>query len=165
MTETASHIALKSIFDTEFQVLGDTSIRTTEQEALRLKGSITNHQWLETNDVVEILSDSTFRWRGRIDFVINTGGVKVSPEEVEKKIIQLNKDVDPFITYLESPELGQQIVLVTTQPNKPIDLSNLNRYEKPKMIYYLPAFAFTNNQKIDRIKTRKLLLASLKNSD
>lgn len=36
-----------------------------------------------TNDVVELLSPTTFRWLGRADNVINSGGVKVQAEKVE----------------------------------------------------------------------------------
>ena len=41
---------------------------------------------LVTNDVVELVSESEFRWLGRYDNVINSGGIKLHPEEMEKRL-------------------------------------------------------------------------------
>ena len=43
-------------------------------------------EWVETNDLAELQPDGSFRWLGRWDTVINTGGVKVQVEQVESAL-------------------------------------------------------------------------------
>ncbi|WP_332912306.1 hypothetical protein [Algoriphagus boritolerans] len=40
---------------------------------------------IQTNDLVELTSETSFKWQGRVDFVINSGGVKFHPELLEKQ--------------------------------------------------------------------------------
>ena len=58
MTETISHFALKSLNGSErsdyFKVIGDNKISINGNRCLMVKGSITDDQWIETNDVVEL---------------------------------------------------------------------------------------------------------------
>ena len=58
MTETASHIALKPINGPNrsdwFKVVGDNTIARDKRGCLKIKGSLTNHQWLTTNDLAEV---------------------------------------------------------------------------------------------------------------
>lgn len=46
---------------------------------------------LVTNDIVELKGEDSFRWLGRYDNAINTGGLKVIPELMEKSIAPLMK--------------------------------------------------------------------------
>src|SRR5690606_21206453 len=39
-----------------------------------------------TNDVVQLISPSEFLWLGRYDNIINSGGIKLIPEQIEKKL-------------------------------------------------------------------------------
>ena len=41
-----------------------------------------------TNDLVELQDDQSFVLKGRIDNVINSGGFKLMPEEIEQKLSQ-----------------------------------------------------------------------------
>jgi O-succinylbenzoic acid--CoA ligase len=50
------------------------------------KLSIDNHPVIKTNDVVEIIDSKRFRWLGRKDEVINTGGIKVFAHQIESKL-------------------------------------------------------------------------------
>lgn len=111
MTETASHVALKKIgVQSEFTALEGITFSVDKHERLVIHGARVPHSPLKTNDVVQLLSDKTFIWLGRYDHVINSGGVKIIAEELEKVIAtQLRK---PFYISKEThPELGETPVL------------------------------------------------------
>ena len=46
-----------------------------------------------TNDMVKLISHSEFEWLGRFDNIINSGGFKVFPESVERKIKNISKEI------------------------------------------------------------------------
>jgi O-succinylbenzoic acid--CoA ligase len=175
MTETVSHIALRKLTPPDaspyFKVLGDTQIGTNERGCLRIKGAITGQEWLNTNDLVEIADEKHFRWLGRYDFVINSGGVKVSPETVEAVlepiVHSLGFNGRLLISSLPDEKLGERIVLLLEGDSPGENFKarllaeakqQLVPYHAPKEVYYLSAFAQTNNGKIQRRKTQDLLL-------
>ena len=86
MTETVSHIALRKLSNDAvskyFKCMNGIEIKTNENQCLVIKSAITNHQEVETKDVVELKNLKEFRWLGRLDNLINSGGVKIIPEEV-----------------------------------------------------------------------------------
>ena len=93
MTETLSHVAIRKINGENrsaiFDALPGISFQIDDRQCLIihvpfLKGEIV------TNDVVELLNSHQFIWKGRADFVVNSGGVKLFPEEIEKKIFAIS---------------------------------------------------------------------------
>ncbi|MEQ8470424.1 MAG: AMP-binding protein [Marinoscillum sp.] len=155
MTETASHIALRNISNGEqsFTTLGDVKIDMDDRDCLKIKGTVTNHRWLQTNDVVKIIDQSRFEWIGRADFVINSGGIKIHPEMIEASLESQIK-LPFFVAGLKDDRLGERLVLlVESDKELMIDFSRLGTYEKPKEIIFLPNFSFTPTGKLDRKKT------------
>lgn len=161
MTETISHIALRRIDSSLFTTTGDTEVRADQDGALSFRGTITDHQWLNTNDIGEVLTNHSFHWMGRKDFVINTGGVKVHPEKIEQKLSGSIRGKF-MITSLPDPLFGEKVVLVMEdKQSSSLDFSILDKYEIPKAIFYERQLYQTESGKIDRMKTRKSLIASL----
>ena len=176
MTETVSHIALRPLNahppNDEYTVLGDTRIETDARGCLVIRGSVTNHQPVVTNDLVNITDAQRFRWMGRYDFVINSGGVKISPETVEATVDPLLKNmrIDGrfFVTGFPDERLGEKVVLVLevdalVDEAKEELLTNfkkvLSPYDAPREICCLPQFIETSSGKINRPATRNLLLS------
>lgn len=160
MTETCSHVGLKKIEEIGYRTIGDIEISLDDNKCLILKGSVTNFEEINSNDIVEFLESGRFKWKGRFDNIINSGGVKIVPEEVERKIIESNNIPGPsgiLIVGVKDDELGEKVVLILKGENVGIDLSQLTKYELPKAIYSLKNFVFTSNGKIDRKKTVDLL--------
>ena len=173
MTETASHFALREIGVDEqglFRLLEGTEIETNKEGLLKVKSQATNQQWLETNDQVEILNDSQFRWIGRNDFVINSGGIKVIPEELEKKLAPILEergfDGEFLISSVPDKNLGETLVLILENfvPNEKWikELLFYLKMEligilKPTKIYNFNQFPKTNGGKIDRKRVQKML--------
>jgi O-succinylbenzoic acid--CoA ligase len=105
---------------------------------------------------------------GRIDNVINSGGIKIHPEKLEEIIgrifSKLNEDKRFFITGLPHPELGEVASLIIEGKSwqeekmakvKASLIENLSRYEIPKNILFEDIFLETLSGKIDRIKIRQ----------
>jgi O-succinylbenzoic acid--CoA ligase len=129
---------------------------------------------LHTNDLVEFHADGAFRWLGRIDNVINSGGVKVHIEKVERALeawlLHHQEGVYAerrfFVGPLEHPRLGQAVVAViegepyggedTGAPTLETTLRThvqqvLTPYEVPHKVYFVPQLLETpTGGKIDR---------------
>ncbi len=152
MTETASHVAVKSLAADSYQVLGDLMIDQDYNECLRIKGTITRDNWLQTHDRVVCLDMKRFRWLGRNDWVINSGGYKLHPETLEEK---LSFSIDqPFVlSSVPDARLTEKLVLVSQSP---VDIEVLRRtvdlhpYEYPKENILIDKWPVTESGKLDR---------------
>jgi len=168
MTETLSHIALREIAPVaqpEFKILQGITISSTTENCLVIDYPELEPGQLVTNDVVEIISDTAFRWIGRKDFVINSGGIKINPEEIENKIHHLIPGRYCIIG-LPDQKLGEKVVLIIE--GKMVDdrqfLSNLRKmlppYFVPKEIRQVAVFPLTESGKIKRKELKSKLLDS-----
>jgi len=171
MTETVTHIALRRLNGADasdgFTPLPGVRLRLDERGCLAIAGPMTAGVWVQTNDVAELLADSTFRWLGRSDNVINSGGVKVQVEAVEAAIERLALPALQgrrfFVAGLPDARLGQMVTLVVESdgelaPETSAQVlaalrSALGRFDAPRQIVAVPRFAETPTGKIDRVKS------------
>lgn len=169
MTETCSHIALRQFNGKEksdyFTVLDGVSIRLDERNCLVIIAPHLNENEIVTNDFVDISIENSFRWLGRFDATINTGGVKIHPEQIEKKlegIIPANF----FISFLPDQVLENKVILVIeseTYSGQQLEIlklqiqSRLTKYELPKQLFFLKKFIYSQSNKLLRKETMKLL--------
>jgi O-succinylbenzoic acid--CoA ligase len=111
-----------------------------------------------TNDLVELISSTAFKWLGRIDNVINSGGIKLIPEQIEEKLAEIF-DNRFFVAGKKDEIFGEKLILITEGIknedllDKIKQLKSLSTYEIPKEIYFLDKFIETETNKIDRTKT------------
>lgn len=155
MTETITHIAAKRVGADCFTVLPNVTISTDDRNCLKIKAPLIFEDEIKTNDIVEIVSSTTFKWIGRYDCVINSGGVKLFPEQVEAKLVE-HFSQSFFITGVFDEKLGQKVVLVLE--GEPFNVSDdffkdLEKYEHPKEVLFIPEFIRTETAKIDIKKT------------
>jgi O-succinylbenzoic acid--CoA ligase len=162
MTETVSHIALQRLNgdDTSdyFKVLSGINIEIDQRGCLVIQIPEFAEK-IVTNDLVELIGSDQFRWLGRYDNVINSGGFKISPEKIEKSLESILPDRAFFVTHFLDERLGEKLVVVMEGNRINIDFSklHLHPYEIPKEVIYLPEFIRTETGKINRIKTMRLL--------
>ncbi len=172
MTETVSHIALKKLdysgSENYFTALDGVSISIDNRNCLVVNAPMTNNIDIVTNDVVEIIDFKKFKWLGRYDNVINSGGIKIHPEKLEGKISGLlakhgfNKRL--FVFGKDDNLLGQKLVLVlegsqiTESLAQELLKASLDKYEVPKEILFSEKFIETQNGKIQRSKTVQNLI-------
>ena len=115
-----------------------------------------------TNDLVELISETEFKWLGRYDSIINSGGIKLIPEQIEEKLSKIISERF-FITGILDAFLGEKLVLIIEGASnlnlakKVKQLSSLSKFEKPKEIYFISKFIETPTQKVNRKETLKLL--------
>ena len=165
MTETCSHIALRRFNGKDksdcFTILDGISIRRDERGCLVIKAPHLLKDEVQTNDVVELIGRGSFRWLGRADSAINSGGIKIHPEQVEKKL----EGIIPtsyFISSVPDEVLENKVVLVieseTYSPEQEELLKSqlenlLGKYELPKQIFYIPRFVYSSGNKVLRKET------------
>ena len=155
MTETITHIAVKKIGEKSFSVLPNIKIATDERGCLVIIASHISETKISTNDVIELLSETQFLLLGRIDNVINSGGVKLFPEQIEAKLSDKIKQRF-FVIGIPDEKLGEQVLIVIEgKPTLFDDLvfENLDPYEKPKSIRFVTKFIETESGKVMRKET------------
>lgn len=164
MTETISHVALRRITSNEtepFRVLDGITISEDDRNCLVIHSELLPNNPLITNDMIELIDDKSFKWMGRADNLINSGGIKIIPETLEKISKQLF-NTKFFYAGIPDEKLGEKVVLVMeSQPLKTEDQEEilselrgmLHKYEVPKEILFVDAFIETENGKLNRKKT------------
>ncbi|OIP50843.1 MAG: O-succinylbenzoic acid--CoA ligase [Flavobacteriaceae bacterium CG_4_8_14_3_um_filter_34_10] len=165
MTETITHVAIRKLnnkTETEikikaYEALPGVTFEVDSRNCLVIHAPAISKKKINTNDVVVLLSKTQFQWLGRADFVINSGGHKVYPEQVEQ-VLALVIDVPYFISSIPDKSLGEKVILII-EGNKDafpeIEYLGLHPYEKPKEIYFVKSFSYTTTGKINREETKK----------
>ena len=167
MTETITHIAVKRLDNEQdcFETLPDVTIRKDDRGCLVINAPRISDGEIITNDLIDIINENCFIWLGRYDNVINSGGVKLIPEQIEEKL----STVIPnrfFVATVPDEKLGERLILIIEglleNPIKTIAKNTkLAPYEMPKDVYSLKQFEETTNGKLLRRKTlQKLNLLS-----
>jgi len=165
MTETASHIAIRELSGIRksdfYRCLPGVSVSLGETDCLQI-----HHpefvEPIQTNDLAELQSDTSFRILGRADSVIISGGIKYSPESLEKKLEPIINERF-VISSFPDKKLGEKLVLVIE--GKPFVTKHLEEkikelfttFERPKVIYFLEHFPTTISGKIKRKDVKQLI--------
>lgn len=171
MTETVTHVAVKQLAsrvlkkDNYFKALPNVSFSKDDRECLIINAPKLIKAPLATNDIIELKSETSFKLLGRYDNVINSGGVKLYPEQIENKL-QSVIDNRFFVASEYDETLGEKLILIienseaiTEDISKKISaLKSLDKFEKPKKIYTIKNFIETETGKIQRKKTIEALL-------
>lgn len=157
MTETVSHVALRRIGrEREYFALGDVRFEQDERGCLVIDAPQLKQRRFVTNDMVELSDGSHFRWMGRWDNVIISGGLKFFPEVIERKISPFFKGRF-FIASRPDERLGERMVLVV-EGALPMEADALRErlrkvlgpYELPREFIVLPRFLETRTGKVIR---------------
>ena len=174
MTETCTHVAVKKLnyFNKDekenpyYQLIPEVKIAQDARGCLVIDAPKLSEEKIVTNDMVKLISNTEFEWLGRFDNVINSGGIKLMPEQIEKKLATVIKNQRFFVAGIPDAVLGEKLILLV-EGVKNNDLLNdvknlriLSKYETPKAVFYLQKFKETPTQKMDRLST---LVAALKN--
>ena len=160
MTETVSHIAVKHISASSsvFEVLPSVSVGVDFRNCLYIEAPQLVSSPIQTNDVVNLISKTTFEWIGRYDSIINSGGLKIAPEKLEQQLEGFIEDRF-FIGSQKDDTLGEVIVIVIERSTayKTLDFDALEPFMRPKHVYYMEKFIETVSGKIKRKETLALV--------
>jgi O-succinylbenzoic acid--CoA ligase len=152
MTETITHIAAKRVGEEAFSLLPNIKISTDDRNCLVINAPNISNELIVTNDLVSLVDEDHFIYIGRIDNLINSGGIKLVPEKIEDK---LSKKIHSrfFVAGIQDDDLGEKLVLIIEGEQQDLENSifeKLDKYERPREIFYIQKFAETENGKIKR---------------
>jgi O-succinylbenzoic acid--CoA ligase len=157
MTETITHFALRRVGTPIYHCLDGFEIDVDDRSCLVIKPNEILDEALITNDVIELQDSYSFKWKGRFDFVINSGGIKIHPEVVEKMIIHLLPDHNYYLTSKSDETYGEIAILMVEGQVDTTQLLHeakacLPTHYAPKEVYIQAAFDYTETGKIIREK-------------
>ena len=176
MTETLSHIALRRINSAEsseyYTPLSgvELSINPIDQTLIIFAPHVHNTP-LQTNDIAELLPDGRFKILGRVDNVINSGGIKIQLEKVEDLISAFLRDRNYAFTSQNDPKYGECLVLLIGADNDmdvELDVDMLDetlhnilkkylpKHQIPKKVYFISKIPRTATGKINRVEAKSI---------
>jgi O-succinylbenzoic acid--CoA ligase len=121
-------------------------------------------QWFRTADLGE-LHDGLLTVRGRIDDMINTGGVKVAAPEVERVLLACPGVSAACVVGLPDEQWGQVVAAAVVADRPAAELvgavrSALGPRSAPKVIRVLTEIPLLGSGKVDMLELRRLLTES-----
>lgn len=176
MTETLSHVALRRVSGKDaseyYTPFDGIEVSAASDGRLRIFAPEICPELLETNDIVEFSSNGRdFKVLGRVDNVIDSGGIKIQIEQVEKTL----HDVVPYdfvITKMADKKFGEAVAMVIAMPDlengimqnkelerlkEKINDSLDNKYYRPRSYFIVESIPRTGTGKIARKEVEKLL--------
>lgn len=158
MTETLSHIALQQVNGncTAYYPLKGVRIGLSARQTLLIEAPHLCPEVLETNDIAQLTADGGFHIIGRTDNVINSGGIKIQIEEVERA---LSLSIPYAVTGVPHEKFGEIVVLLVEKTIPPClhqKITDLPLYWRPKMIYTVEQLPQTPTGKPDRMQIKQL---------
>lgn len=165
MSETLSHIALRQLLpepEEYFTAFENVSVSLDGRGCLKIFAPNVNEEILQTNDLVEIKNGNQFRFLGRIDNVINSGGAKIFPEELEALA---KREISNEVVFVgvKDESLGQKLLVViegseSESVRKIIsELPFEKKFHRPKEIIFINEMPRTPNGKVNRIELYKII--------
>lgn len=119
------------------------------------------HRYVVPGDWARARGDGTIDLLGRLSAVVNTGGEKVYPAEVEEALIEHPSVDDAIVFGLPDPRFGE-VVCATIAAAVPVDVDDVISsvgervagYKKPRHLFV--------RQSLDRTQTGKVPLAQIR---
>lgn len=160
MTETLTHVAVRRINSPgkseTFTALPGVRFSADQRGCLIIDAPHISEKSVPTHDVAELIRENEFRFIGRYDNVINSGGIKLFPEMIEMKLSPFIK-ARFIILGIPDKKLGQKVAIILEEP-EPEDFNiselatqaGLSKFETPRAVIFLKKFPLTPNGKIKR---------------
>lgn len=171
MTETLSHIALRRLNGKEaslwYTPFNSVAVSLNTKGCLMIDAPLVHEGLLETHDRAEI-RDGKFRIIGRLDNVINSGGIKIQAEEVEEAL-QPHLNIPYLISKCRDEKFGEVVVLLTECADlhliQSVCCKVLPIFWRPKHYFYTPHIPFTATGKPARKKAEAWCNMQLRSLD
>jgi len=167
MAETCSHVAIRQIsgmqYDRHYQAIPGVVFSVDDRNCLIIDADYIDHK-IKTNDVVDLIDRNSFRWIGRFDTLINSGGIKIIPEEIES-IVSKTTGLDCAVVGMADAKLGEKVVLVLEKGGSEFTEKELEAMLKkelpkkyhPKEIVFVDELPRNHSFKVDRNRLKKQL--------
>lgn len=162
-TETLTHVALRELTGTRctsaFTAIGDITFDEDARGCLIINTPHLSTRRHVTNDLMDLLDDHHFVWRGRYDNMVLSGGRKINPEALEARTAGLLPYAHYFAAYEEEGH-GQGLLLVVESDRPATDLAEelndllrgeLGRQELPRRLIAVGHLERTSSSKLIRV--------------
>ncbi len=124
--------------------------------------------WFHSGDLLRRDEEGRFTFAGRRDDIINRGGTKIDPKEVEDALGSHPAIAQAVIVGVPDPTLGQRTVacVIPTEGARPFGLSELHsflldkglaRFQLPDRLEFMESFPTTHSGKTKRKDLRAML--------
>lgn len=159
MTETLTHVAAKKVSgpgDPYYTAVPGVHFDVDERQCLKIFDEHLAASPFQTNDMVILIDSQHFEWRARIDFVINSGAIKLFPEEMEQFISSLIGSAF-FIGAHPSERWGQRPMWVIEGEERDLSSalsqieSKFGKIALPEKVIYFPELLRSHTGKLLRI--------------
>jgi len=166
MTETLSHIALRRLngekASMHYMPFETVHLSVANDGTLVIDAPLVCSQTLYTNDIARLYPDGSFVVLGRKDNTINSGGIKIQPEE-DERLLQPIIDVPFAITSVSDEKLGEAAILLL-EPVSEEKLDGIKAamrgilppYHMPHTIMTIQKLPLTGNGKTNRKRCREI---------
>ena len=159
MTETASHVALRPLGSPIYTAVGSTGFSVNTDECLCISAPHLGIAQLQTQDRVRLLDKKRFHYEGRLDHVINSGGIKLHPEKFES--VCDAHSIQAVMSAKGHERYGQLPVMVLRTMD---DVKGLRKALRlwdgtamPKEACIVPEWPLLENGKLDRLKLQTFI--------
>jgi fatty-acyl-CoA synthase len=132
------------------------------------RAALTGDGWLRSGDLATRDADGCVTVVGRVSEVINTGGEKVIPSEVEEALVGLPGVTEVCVVGTPHPDWGETVVAVVECPDgdgpdlgqvRDLGGRSIARYKLPTRVLVVDALPRTASSKVDRRAVKALALA------
>ena len=156
------------VVDERLQVRGISLFSSYYKNAGATAEAFTPDGWFETGDTAELSAAGHLRFTGRVKEIINRGGVKYSPLDVEAIIDRMPGVARSAIVPYPDAVLGERAcVFVQPAPGAPaatleaimreLDRAGVAKFKWPERLERLESMPLTPTQKVMRGRLRELL--------
>lgn len=179
LTETLSHVALRRVNGNErsscFHAIKGVSFSVDDRSCMVINDELLGISHLVTNDIIDLKAHNSFEWKGRIDNVTNSGGIKIQLEELEEKVRAIFSKSGIKNSYcivsLPDETLGERLILLIEKEIISFSIeditdllkSALPKYHSPKQVINVANLFMTKSGKIDRKRNREVYIRGVKN--
>ena len=161
MTETASHVALRSLSEKVYSAVDGVEFCTREG-TLVIDAPHLGVKDLKTNDLVHLIDAQSFEFIGRLDDVINSGGLKIHPAVLESHFH--SNGCVACVSSIADKVYGEAIVIVVegivSENSVQELLIDVPRSQQPKFMLSVVRLPFSASGKLDRSEVRRLIQES-----
>lgn len=156
------------VVDERLQVRGVSLFKEYLKNEKATREAFTADGWFETGDTAELSAAGHLRFTGRVKEIINRGGVKYSPLDIEAIIDRMPGVARSAIVPYPDAALGERAcVFVQPAPGAPpatleaimreLDRAGVAKFKWPERLELVEAMPLTPTQKVMRGRLRALL--------
>ena len=116
-------------------------------------------RWSQPGDLVEVLADGSIRFLGRGSGVINTGGEKVHPAEVEDALLSHPAVRDAVVVGVPDPTWGERVAAIVAVGSGSVTPEELTEHLRPQLAGYKIPRSIQVIDELPRTPTGKIEMA------